>query len=355
MPWYDSLIAKGWIPDCVLRAAMRRLNAKTLGYYESLPVEDWQQRFMCLIGELRKSSVAVNTAQANQQHYEWPSAFFQHVLGNRLKYSSCFWDETTETLDQAEEKMLAITVNRAGIKNGQRLLDLGCGWGSLSLYIAEKLPDCKITALSNSKTQKQYIDDTSLAAGFSNITVKTMDINDIATFQPKEPFDCIISIEMFEHIRNYEVLLHELNRLLVDHGSLFVHIFTHKEFCYLFENESDDDWIGRYFFTGGIMPSDHLLLNFSKDFHIEQHWRVNGMHYYRTCNEWLKKMDQSHEKIFRMFVQSFGAKEGKKFFHYWRVFFMACAELFGYKSGNEWMVSHYLFKKNHTNLQEYFK
>ena len=297
---------------------------------------------MHFVDQLRQSPIAVETKAANEQHYELPTKFFQFVLGKNLKYSSGYWKEGVNLLDESEEDMLTMTCERAGLQNGHTILECGCGWGSLSLFMASKFPESKITGVSNSRTQKQFIDMEAKKRGLSNLLIVTADMN---VFQTDDKFDRIVSVEMFEHMRNYEVLMQKLSGFLKVGGKMFIHIFTHKYLSYLYEVKDDTDWMARYFFSGGIMPSDHLLLYFANHFKIEHHWRVNGRHYSRTSESWLKKMDNHKIEIMPLLEETYGRGQGLKWWVYWRIFFMACAELFRYNEGNEWMVSHYLFEK----------
>jgi cyclopropane-fatty-acyl-phospholipid synthase len=290
---------------------------------------------------MKASPLAIHTGEANQQHYEVPAEFFKKVLGHRLKYSSCLWTSDVRDLDSAELAMLDLTTNRAGIVNGMDILELGCGWGSLSLYLAARFPGCRITSLSNSRSQKEYIDAEAKREGLLNIKVITDDMNN---FQSPEKYDRIISVEMFEHMRNYEVLLKRVSEWLNPEGRLFVHIFVHDRMAYPFETDGDNDWMARHFFTGGMMPSYDIFSHFKKDLLVEQQWQVNGRHYEKTLNAWLSNMDNQKRELKPLFENIYGA-DWKTWWVYWRVFFMACAELFGYRHGKEWYVGHYLLKK----------
>ena len=238
--------------------------------------------------------------------------------------------------------LLELTCERAELRNGQDILECGCGWGSLSLFMARKFPESKITGVSNSATQKLFIDEEARKRGISNLTIVTADMN---IFQATGKFDRIVSVEMFEHMRNYESLLEKLSGFLRLEGKMFIHIFTHHYLSYLYEVKNDSDWMAKYFFSGGIMPSDHLLLYFADHFKIQKHWRVNGIHYSKTSEAWLSKMDQHKKEIMPLLERTYGKDQAVRWWVYWRLFFMACAELFGYNSGEEWMVSHYLFER----------
>jgi cyclopropane-fatty-acyl-phospholipid synthase len=340
--WYIGLVEKNIIPDWLIRFKIRSLLKSRLKEEYVGDSEARRGRFMDLIEELKSSPIAVNTVDANEQHYEVPTAFYQLVMGDHLKYSCGYWKDTQSDQNTSENDMLEITSNRAELSNHQNILELGCGWGSLTLFMANKYPDSKITAVSNSSTQKQYIDHKAAALGLNNIEVITADMND---FEIDKTYDRVVSVEMFEHMRNYQKLLLKVSHLLNDEGKLFVHIFSHKEVAYKFEVKDDTDWMSKYFFTGGIMPSDHLFHYFNEDLLVKKHWTVNGMHYEKTSNNWLSRMDENKAKIISIFKETYGADEVTKWWVYWRLFFMSCAELWGYNKGEEWIVSHYLFEK----------
>jgi cyclopropane-fatty-acyl-phospholipid synthase len=338
----DSLLTKDLLPDPLIRFGIRKLLKERLKEEKKPGAEAQQDHLMKLISKLKESPIAVNTTDANEQHYEVPTAFYRKVLGKHMKYSCGLWEEGDNDLNDSERKMLELTCKRAGIKDGDEILELGCGWGSLTLFMAEKFPACRITAVSNSRTQKEHIDSEASKRGLKNVAVITADMND---FTIDKKYDRIVSVEMFEHMRNYSALFSKIHGFLKPGGKLFVHIFTHREFSYLFEVKDDTDWMSKYFFTGGIMPGSHLLFYFSGNFEVKDHWVVNGQHYERTSNAWLANMDKNKDYIIKLFAQTYGEKNKIKWWVYWRVFFMSCAELWGYKKGEEWMVSHYLFKR----------
>ena len=340
--WYDKLIENDKLPDPVLRAGIRKLLKQRLAD-EIVGDEELQQRkFINLVNELKSSPIAINTSDANEQHYELPTEFFQYCLGKNLKYSSGYWNPGVKDIDTSEDDMLALTCKRAELENGQNVLELGCGWGSLSLYMAAKYPDSKFTVVSNSATQKVFIDDTAAKRGIQNLTVLTADMN---TFTIADSFDRVVSVEMFEHMRNYKLLLAKVASFLKPEGKLFVHIFTHKTLAYKYEVIDESDWMSKYFFTGGIMPSNHLFFYFNDDLKIEKHWVVNGTNYGKTAEAWLSNLDRHKKEIIPILENTYGKHQAVKWWVYWRLFYMACAELFNYNKGNEWMVCHYLFEK----------
>ena len=336
-----DLCERGLLPDALTRFGIRRLSAQRLRDEGAADLEAADLRFRRLLDELRRSPIAIETAAANEQHYEVPTRFFELCLGKRLKYSSCYYAKGDESLDDAEEAMLALYGERAELADGQRILELGCGWGSLTLWMAQQYPNARITGVSNSRTQREHILAQAARRGLGNVEIITCDVNQLQL--PEHQFDRAVSIEMFEHMRNYQHLLGKVSRWLVPGGKLFVHIFCHRSLMYPFETEGEDNWMGRHFFTGGLMPSADTLLHFQDDLSIEQRWLLSGRHYERTANQWLENQDRNRDEVMAVLTEAYGAAEAARWHQRWRMFWMACAELFGYSGGNEWGVAHYRF------------
>jgi len=336
-----ELAEKGIIPDYFIRQGIvrnceNRLNNENVSNTEkvSLKKQSWIQ-------QMKDSPIALVPEKANEQHYEVPPAFFENVLGKHLKYSSGYWPDGVNSLDESEESMLELSFERAQLADGDSILELGCGWGSLTCYMASKLPNSKITAVSNSKDQKEHILNRCKNQGLDNIEVITADMNDFGT---ENKYDRVVSIEMFEHMRNYKKLLSKISSWLNDDGKLFIHIFTHQSVVYPFENQGDADWMAREFFSGGMMPSHDLLLHFQDDLIIDDVWSMSGTHYEKTSLAWVNKMDTNKDSIMKIFLKTYG-DDAKLWFQRWRIFFMSCEKLFGYNNGSEWGVSHYRFSK----------
>ncbi len=332
---------RGRLPDAVLRMGIRRLLKNRLKQVDLGSPEANQLHLKQLIREFDQGPIAPVPEKANQQHYEVPADVYRYMLGQRRKYSCCYWSDDVKTLDQAEVAALRMTCQRAGISDGMKVLELGCGWGSLTLWMAEQFPTAQITAVSNSASQREFILNRARETGIdANLQVITCDMND---FDIDQQFDRVVSVEMFEHMRNYRRLMHQISKWLVPDGKLFVHIFCHRDLTYEFQDRSSSDWMSRYFFTGGIMPSDDLLLQFQSDLSIQQQWRWSGLHYEKTANAWIRNMDLNRDALMVGLAGAYPAHEAKRWFYRWRMFYMACAELFGYDQGNQWWVSHYLF------------
>jgi cyclopropane-fatty-acyl-phospholipid synthase len=321
----DRVLETGRVPDPILRAGIRAVCATRLRR-ERRRAPGFKDAF---VERLRESPIAEQVEKANDQHYEVPAEFFRLVLGPRLKYSSCLWPDGVETLAQAEEAMLALTCERAEVADGMTLLDLGCGWGSLTGWLAERYPGSRIVAVSNSRPQREWIESLRLP----NVRVVTADVNRL---ELDERFDRILSVEMLEHMRNYETLFARIASWLEPGGAFFCHVFSHDRFAYPYE----DGWMARRFFSGGTMPSDDLLPRFDQDLALEAHWRVSGLQYARTAEAWLERLDANRNEVERVV--------GRRRTADWRVFFLACAELWGYRGGAEWLVSHYRFSKRAT-------
>ena len=334
-----DLAEKGLLPDAVIRVGIRRLLAKRSRTERSIGAQDRQQRLREFADSLRDQPLAVQTDSANQQHYEVPADFFQLVLGPRLKYSCCGFATQDASLAQAEEAMLQLTCERAEITDGMRVLELGCGWGSLTLWMAQHYPKSQIVAVSNSASQRRFILARAEELGLANVEVITADMRD---FDTERRFDRIVSVEMFEHMRNYQLLFQRVSNWLADQGKAFVHVFCHQDTPYLFEVEGADNWMGRHFFTGGMMPAEHLFGCFDRDLHVQQQWRVSGLEYWRTCEAWLANLDGNRAAILDRFGQDCSDQEARLLVQRWRMFFMACGELFRYRGGQEWFVAHYL-------------
>lgn len=336
----DFLLAKNLLPDPVVRIGIRRLLKQRLAEIQHPAPAEQVAEFAAA---LRSMPIAVNTTESKEQHYEVPTAFYQRCLGPRLKYSSGYYDSSADTLMQAEERMLALTCERARIGDGQSILELGCGWGSLTLWMAEKYPQARITGVSHSRTQREHILAEARRRGLGNVEIITCDMNEFDF--PAESVDRVVSVEMFEHMKNWPRLMANIARWLRPGGMFFAHVFTHSKFCYHFEARDESDWMSRYFFTGGMMPAHALFPQFQDDLRLVQDWKVNGTHYAKTAEHWLLNMDAHQAEILPLFVQTYGADQAVKWWGYWRVFYLACAELWAFRGGEEWHVSHYLFRK----------
>ncbi len=337
-----KLAENGLLPDMLIRLGIRRLCAQRLLEATSIGKLEMEKRHSSWIDFLNESPIALVPEKANEQHYEVPPKFFELVLGENLKYSSGYWPQGALTLEQSENEMLSLTCERAGLVDGQEILELGCGWGSLTLFMAKNFPNSKITAVSNSNDQRRFIEAKGKKLNLKNIEVITEDMND---FSINKQFDRVITIEMFEHMRNYNELLGRVNGWLNRGGKLFVHIFSHEKIAYPFEDEDEGDWMAREFFSGGQMPSHRLLTCFPSRMKIEKDWRVDGTHYEKTSLAWLNKMDKNKAEVLKLFEKTYGKDEAGIWFQRWRIFFMSCEVLFGFKNGSEWGVSHYLFER----------
>ena len=336
----DSLLEKDLLPDWLIRFGIRRLLRQRL---REIAAPSPEAQVAAFAARLRNLPIAINTTESKEQHYEVPTAFYQRCLGPRLKYSSCFYDTGTETLAQAEERMLALTGERARLADGLDILELGCGWGSLTLWMAEHYPQARITGVSHSRTQREHILAEAARRGLHNVTIRTCDMNDLAL--DASQFDRVVSVEMFEHMKNWPRLMANIARWLRPEGFFFAHVFVHARFAYHFEVRDETDWMSRYFFTGGMMPSHSLFAQFQDDLQLVSDWKVNGRHYAQTAEHWLQNMDAHRAEILPLFAQTYGPGQAVKWWAYWRVFYLACAELWWFRQGEEWHVSHYLFRK----------
>jgi cyclopropane-fatty-acyl-phospholipid synthase len=342
--WYEPLLESNLFPDALIRLAIRRMLRDRLAEEDAGSLAANRQRLLALVAQMNSSAIALRTDSANAQHYEVPAEFFATVLGPRRKYSSGLYEAGTPTLGDAEEAMLRLTGERAQLCDGQDVLELGCGWGSLTLWMAEHFPRSRITGVSNSASQRISIQERAAARGLDNVQIITADMNDFAA---RGTYDRIVSVEMFEHMRNWKQLLHRVSTWLAPEGKMFMHIFTHTRFAYPLEVRNAGDWMAQHFFTGGMMPSDDLLTYFPDDLQIREHWRLPGTHYQKTAEAWLANMDANKSRLMPLLAATYGTAAAKKWWIRWRIFLMACAELWGYRHGKEWIVSHYLLE--HAN------
>lgn len=341
-----ELAERGLIPDWLIRLGIRLRDRRLIDRHEPGDLESQRRRMQEFVEAMRASPIAPSPDTANLQHYEAPADFFKMALGKRLKYSACYWPEEVDCLDAAEEAMLDLTCRRAQLNDGMDVLDLGCGWGSLSGWIAENYRDCRVLAVSNSKHQAATIREGISGKGLGNVEVETADVN---TFSPDRPFDRVFSVEMFEHARNWQTLLARISSWLKPNGKLFVHVFSHWRTPFLFQAEGENDWMARHFFTEGLMPSDDLMLYFQDDLIIEDHWRISGLHYRKTANAWLANLDKHKAEILEIARQRYGNKDANRWVQRWRIFFMAVSEMWGFRRGEEWIVSHYRFRKRQAD------
>jgi cyclopropane-fatty-acyl-phospholipid synthase len=330
-------IERGWFPDWLTRRLSRRLCRQRLGDLQQANVSTAE-----FARSMRTAPVAPVPEKANEQHYELPAEFFELLLGPRLKYSCCFFENESSTLPEAEIAALTQTCQHAELADGMDILELGCGWGSLTLWMLQQYPAARVTAVSNSRLQRDRILARAEAAGCrERLKVITADMNDFAIDQR---FDRVVSVEMFEHMRNYEMLLRRVASWLKPSGKLFVHIFCHRTYTYAFDSEGASNWMGRYFFTGGIMPAFDIFDEFADDLQVSRSWVWDGRHYQRTCNAWLDLLVQRRAAAMQILRQAYGDDEARRWFHRWRLFLIAGAELFGLEQGRQWQVGHYLLE-----------
>lgn len=351
--WYDRIIDSGMAPDFILKAAVRfSLREKTSGSAAGAgnknDIEAMQKYKTEFVENLKRSPVALRTDDSKHQHYEVPSEFFNLVLGSYMKYSCGWWadletsEKSAENLNHSETAMLELSAARAEIKDGMSILDLGCGWGSFSIYLAQHFPESAITAVSHSATQKKWIDDKAASLKLRNIRVITADMID---FEADEKYDRIVSIEMFEHMRNWKELFGRISRWLKSDGQFFMHIFTTEGVPWFYDADNDSDWMAKNFFAGGMMPASDLVLYFAENLHIEKVWKVSGRHYAKTLLAWLHRMDRNKKSIMPVFQNAYGSN-AVRWWNRWRLFFLSCAVFFGHKKGSLWNVTHYLLGKN---------
>jgi cyclopropane-fatty-acyl-phospholipid synthase len=333
---------QGRLPDALIRAGIRRLTRSRLAQLADGDAEAAAVMAERFVTGLRHADLAPLPGKANEQHYEVPAAFFAAALGIHRKYSCCFFESAATSLDEAEAAALRVTCERAGLADGQQVLELGCGWGSLSLWMAAHYPASQITAVSNSNSQRQYIEGQARERGLGNLAIVTCDMNQ---FDIAARFDRVVSVEMFEHMRNWPALFASVARWLRDDGRFFMHVFCHRSVPYAFVDEASDDWMSRHFFSGGMMPSDDMPLRFQDHLELQQRWRWDGRHYQRTANAWLANMDARRDAIWPVLEQTYGRDQAARWWMRWRMFFMACAELFGFADGQQWWVSHYAFSR----------
>lgn len=331
------LAEAGVFPDLALRFGIRRLLVSRLRQSVWGDPDARSAEEEALVASLRTGPIAISVDVANEQHYEVPAPFFEEVLGPHLKYSCCYWDADTPDLGAAEERMLELTASRAGVEDGMHILDLGCGWGSFTLWAAERFPNATLFAVSNSRLQRDLIVERAASRGLSNVHVETSDIN---RFQPERRFDRVVSIEMMEHVRNHPALFERIAGWLAPRGVAFAHVFCHRSRAYVYEVEGESDWMAKHFFTGGMMPSEGLFRRYDDHLKLEEQWRVGGEHYRRTCDAWLANLDARRDALMPILEAGYGS-DAQRWFHRWRLFFLACSELFGYDGGREWFVSHY--------------
>ena len=340
---FIDLAERGFVPDFLIRAGIRNLCRKRLQQCRTDDCEANAELVEEYMRSVNESPLAVLTDKANEQHYEVPAPFYHRVLGKNLKYSSCYFEELVSDLSTAEDRALELTSEHADLEDGQRILELGCGWGSLSLWMAKQFPQARIISVSNSNSQREYIMGQAKERKLTNLKVVTADVN---TFEPDQTFDRVVSVEMFEHVRNHRRLFRRIHAWLKEEGKLFTHVFCHRSTSYPFEVDGEDDWMSKHFFSGGTMPADELFLRIAGPLELESRWRWSGQHYAKTSECWLENLDRRKTEVLPIFEKEMSPDEAIRMFHRWRIFFLACAETFGFAKGQEWWVSHYLFRKS---------
>ncbi len=336
----DRLLAKGLIPDLALRRIVRSRVKGLVDGFERLGPEGRAEHERAVLARLDSGPIAVKTDEANRQHYDLPSEFFRVVLGPRMKYSCCLWPSSVRSLAEAEEAMLSLTAERAGLDNDQCILDLGCGWGSLALWAGERYPRSRVVALSNSREQGSFIERTCRERGIGNVEVITAEVG---RFEADRRFDRIVSVEMFEHLRNHGELLRRIAGWLQPDGRLFVHVFCHRRQVYEFDPEGTGGWMAQHFFAGGMMPSWDYLTFYQEHLALAERWQVGGEHYAGTLRAWLENLDRQRDLVLPILGQAYGVDQARLRLAHWRLFFMACEETFALASGSEHFVGHYLF------------
>ncbi|MEP7061025.1 MAG: cyclopropane-fatty-acyl-phospholipid synthase family protein [Betaproteobacteria bacterium] len=330
------------LPDGLVRAGIRRLVRQRLADIRAGDADQAAAKLESFLQDMASAPVALLPQKANAQHYEVPADFYSWVLGTHRKYSCCYFAQGASGLDDAEAAALAATCERAGVRDGMRILELGCGWGSLTLWMAARYPTSHITAVSNSRSQREHITIEAARRGLRNVSVQTCDMND---FDVDERFDRIVSVEMFEHMRNWREMFSRVHDWLAPGGRFFMHVFVHRSVPYAFDVQDASDWMSRHFFSGGMMPSDDLALRFQEKLTLLRRWRWDGTHYQRTANAWLANIDANRDSVMPVLEETYGVAASEAWLQRWRVFFMACAETFGFNRGQEWFVSHYLFER----------
>ncbi|RKP05690.1 methyltransferase [Thamnocephalis sphaerospora] len=345
--WTDALVDSGMAPDFVLRYGIRRFLAERVAQIRQ--VGGWEAQTAAEMGYVQVAQTreaTINTDEANEQHYEVPTEFLRLCLGKRMKYSACVFPPGVTDLSKAEEITLEEYCRKADLKDGQKVLDLGCGWGSLTLFLAERYPNSVIYSLSNSSTQRAHIEAECKRRNLNNVRVF---VGDVAVFEfpaITRDFDRILSVEMLEHVRNHPLIFKKVSSWLShsDDARFFVHVFCHRTRSYDFDTEEGDSWMARHFFTGGCMPSESLFMNYQQDLRVVNRWAINGSHYGATSEAWLKTLDSNRETAIERVLDE-ALQEAHVRFNRWRVFFMAVAECFAYDGGEEWGVVHYLFAR----------
>lgn len=336
-----QLLEHDLLSDRIIRAGIRRMIAARLR--EATPPDEATAAARLRQFAAERSSGPISSESARGRlPFDAPPEFYRLTLGRRLKYSSGYWSEGTKTLDEAEDEMLELSAAHAGFADGQRVLELGCGWGSLALWIARRFPHAEIVAVSNSRTQKAWIDERARHERLTNLQTLAVDLD---RFVAPGRFDRIVSVELFEHVRNWRALLQNIARWLADNGQLFLHILTHRQYAYAYDERDRSDWMAAYFFSGSMMPADRLLFEFQGDLVVREHWPLSGVHCQRTAEAWLANMDRRPAEVIKVLEAAYGRRQARRWWTRYRVFFMACAELWGWRNGQEWLVSHYTLTK----------